>query len=121
MRIITFILFYAMLASGAFATGTSPSGSSSSSSSSAASSAASSSGGGSDAWGIGLGAASPSANACQATRFFGWTQDVKTCQLQQWTSILGPNPSPLQLQIACQDELLEVLPLCEKYRKPAAK
>lgn len=70
----------------------------------------------SDAVGLGLGAASPSANACQATRFFGWTADVQSCQLQQWAVILGKNPTPLQMQLACKDELLKDLDICKPVK-----
>jgi hypothetical protein len=67
----------------------------------------------------GVGSGSPSANACQRVVFFGFSVDVETCMLQQWASILGDNPSPVKLQIACQDSMLEALPMCVKYRKPA--
>jgi len=80
-------------------------------------SASASSGGDSRAYGVGSG--SPSANACQRVVFFGFSVDVETCMLQQWASILGDNPSPVKLQVACQDSMLEALPMCVKYRKPA--
>ena len=61
---------------------------------------------------VGLGSGSPSANACQGIAFFGFSYDVKTCQLQQWAAILGRNPTDIQIQLACKDELLKDLPLC---------
>jgi len=82
-------------------------------------SASASSGGDSRAYGVGSG--SPSANACQRVVLFGFSVDVETCMLQQWASILGDNPSPVKLQVACQDSMLEALPMCVHYRKPPAK
>lgn len=70
---------------------------------------------------VGLGSGSPSANACQAVFLFGFSYSVPTCQLQQWAAILGANPTPLQMALACQDEMLAELQMCEKYRKKPAK
>lgn len=67
----------------------------------------------------GVGSGSPSANACQGVIFFGFSYDIMSCQLQQWAAILGANPTPMQMSIACQDSLLADLPFCAKYRKSA--
>ena len=75
--------------------------------------------GGDSSRALALGSGSPSANACQRTILFGFSIDVYTCMLQQWALILGPNPSPAQLSIACLDGYLEELPMCRPYRRPA--
>ena len=74
--------------------------------------------GGDSSRAYGLASGSPSWNACQRILFFGFSADVETCQLQQWAIILGANPAPAQLQIACKDNLLSELPMCAQYRKP---
>jgi len=112
---LVWIAMFGFAARDALATGTTPSGSSASSSATASSSG----GGGDSTRAYGLGSGSPSANACQRIVLFGFSVDVETCMLQQWASILGDHPSPVKLQIACRDALLEGLPICERYRKPA--
>jgi len=105
----------------AFATGSDSGASSATTSSATASATGGGAGSGSssnDSRSYAVGSGSPSANACQRIVLFGFSVDVKTCQLQQWAAILGTNPTTMQLQIACQDELLTALPFCAPYRKP---
>lgn len=78
-------------------------------------------GGDGNTYALGLGSGSPSANACQKVVFFGFNADVPTCMLQQWAMILGDAPSPIKLQIACQDAMLVELPMCDPYRKVTAQ
>jgi len=70
----------------------------------------------------GWGSASPAAGVCQGVVLWGFTYPVKTCQLQEWMRVLGEHPTRMQLQMACQDELLGDLPMCKGYKvasKPA--
>jgi hypothetical protein len=63
---------------------------------------------------IALGSASPSANACQGVIFFGFSYTVDHCARQEWVRVLGANPTPAQIWIACQDRFLIGAPFCPK-------